>query len=167
MTLGDVFQAIGNNPYWVVCYFIAIPIVAYLASIFGEGEGDLPPWTFFYSILVFLVTIPGIFAITLNVYLFLFEKQSVFDTNVYTQILPVVSMFITLFLVRKNTCFEDIPGFGKLSGLVMILVAMMAFMWVLEKTHIIAITFLPAQWFFFGFLAMLAIVIFGWRKLFS
>jgi len=141
--------------------------VALLAGIFGKGEGELPPWNYFYSFLVFAVTIPGIFAVTLNIYLFLFERQSVFDANIYTQILPVVSMLGTLFLTRRNICFEDIPGFGKLSGLVMILTALIAFMWVLEKTHIIAITFLPAQWFFIGFLGVLAIVIFGWKKLFS
>jgi hypothetical protein len=167
MTLGECFEHIGNNPTWVLFYFLAIPFVAILAGYFGKGEGDLPPWNYFYSGLVFLVTIPGIFAITLNVYLFLFERQPIFETNIYTQILPIVSMLVTLYIVRKNIAFDEIPGFGKLSGLVLILLALIAFMWVLEKTHIIAITFLPAQWFFFGFLGMLAIVIFGWKKLFS
>jgi len=167
MTLGECFQAIGENPSTTLFYFLAIPFVATLAWYFGKDEGNQAPWNFLYSFLVYLVTIPGIFAITLNIYLFLFERQSVFDANIYTQILPIISMIATLYIIRRNICFEDIPGFGKLSGLVMILTALIAFMWVLEKTHIIAITFLPAQWFLFGFIAVLVIIRLGWSKMFS
>ncbi len=167
MTLGDCFEAIGNNPSWILFYFLAIPLVAFLAWIFGKEEGTATPWNYLYSLLAYFTTLPGIFAITLNVYLFLFERQSVFDANIYTQILPILSMILTLYLIRRNVCFEDIPGFGKLSGLVMILTALIAFMWVLEKTHIIAITFLPAQWFLIGFLLVIVICVIGWKKLFS
>ncbi len=133
MTLGDCFTYIGNNPSWVLFYFIAIPFLAFLAWIFGKEEGTNPPWNFLYAGLVYLVAIPGIFAITLNIYLFLFERQPILETNLYSQVLPIGSMVLTFYMIRKNVCFEDIPGFGKLSGLIMILTALIAFMWFLEK----------------------------------
>lgn len=167
MTLGDCFQSIGENPTWVLFYFIAIPFLAFLAWIFAKEEGDLPPWTFLYSALVYLVAVPGIFAITLNIYLFLFERQPIFDVNLYTQILPIGSMILTFYLIRKNICFEDVPGFGKLSGLIMILTCLIAIMWFLEKTYIIAITSFPIHYLLIGFIFLLVVIRFGWSKMFS
>ena len=104
---------------------------------------------------------------TLNVYLFLFERQSVFDTNIFTQILPLLSMIITLWLVRKNVSFDDIPGFDKIGGLIMIIAALIVFMWFLEKTHILIITVVPFSYFLILFIVLLVIIRFGWKKLFS
>lgn len=167
MTLGDCFNQIGQNPTWVLFYFLGIPIVALLTWYFGKDEGTNPPWNYLYSTLIYIVAIPGIFAITLNVYLFLFERQSVFDANLYTQVLPIFSMILTLYLVRKNVCFEDVPGFGKLSGLIMILTSLIVIMWFLEKTHIIAFTIIPIQWLLLGFIVLLVFIRFGFSKMFS
>ncbi len=167
MTLGECFEAIGKNPNWVLFYFIAVPLVAFLAWIFGKNEGTKEPWNYLYAMLVYLICIPGIFAITLNIYLFLFERQSVFDANIFTQILPIISMFITLFLIRRNVCFEDIPGFGKLSGLVLIIASLMGLMWFLEKTRIFIFSFLPAQWILIIFVAAIVFIAVGWKRMFS
>jgi FlaA1/EpsC-like NDP-sugar epimerase len=142
-------------------------LTALLASIFGRNEGAKSPWKQLYTVLVYLTCIPGIFAVTLNVYLFLFERQSVFDTNIFTQILPIFSMIITLWLVRKNVSFDDIPGFDKIGGLIMIIAALIIFMWFLEKTHILAITVVPFSYFLILFIVLLVIIRFGWKKLFT
>ena len=90
-----------------------------------------------------------------------------FDTNIFTQILPIVSMIITLWLVRKNVSFDDIPGFDKIGGLIMIISALIIFMWILEKTHILAITVVPFSYFIILFVALLVFSRFGWKKMFS
>jgi len=167
MTLGDCFDYVGNNPSWILFYFIAVPFLAFITWQIAKDEGDTPPWTYLYTLLVYLVAIPGIFAITLNVYLFLFERQPIFDTNLYTQILPIASMGLSLYLIRKNVCFEDIPGFGKLSGLIMILTALIAVMWFLEKTFIVAFTSFPIHYLLVGFVFLLVIVRFGWSRIFG
>jgi len=167
MTLGDFFNAISDNPSIACFLFVSVPLTAFLASIFGKNEGAKRPWKELYSILVYLACIPGIFAITLNVYLFLFERQSVMDTNIYTQIVPVVSMFLTLWLIRKNVSFDEIPGFDKMGGLIMIIAALIIFMWILEKTHIFAITIIPFSYFILLFIGLLVIIRFGWKQMFS
>jgi hypothetical protein len=154
MTLGEFFDAVSNNPVIILFYFIAIPLTAVLAGLLGKGEGHLSPWKYLYSTLVYLVSIPGIFAITLNIYLFLFEKRSIMDANIYTQILPVLVMILTLWIIRRNLSFDEIPGFDKLSGLMTVIVAILTLMWILEKTHIIAFTFMP----FHYVLIMLAVL---------
>ena len=165
MTLGDFFDYIGQHPTTFLFFYLALPITAALALFFGKGEGHRSPWKYMYSVLVYLSAIPGIFAITLNAYLFLFERQSIMNADVITQIVPVLSMFLTLYLVRKNVSFDDVPGFGKISALIFIISALIILMWILEKTHIFAITIIPFALFIGFFLALLFLVVLGWKRL--
>jgi len=165
MTLGEFFQLLSDSPSLIIFYFLAIPLTAGLAYVFGKGEGDISPWKYLYTTLVYLVCIPGIFAVSLNVYLFLFEQMSIMDTNLYTQVLPIFSMIVSLALIRKNTCFEDIPGFGKLAGLIMVISALLAVMWFLDRTHIIAITVIPFYYVLIIILVALFLIRLGAKKL--
>lgn len=143
MTLGEFFTLCGENPAVMLGFFLLIPLIALLAWLFSNGQGHLSPWKYLFSILIYLVCIPGIFAVTLSVYLFLFERRSILDTNVYTQILPILSMVITLILIRKQVDLNLVPGFGKISGLITILSVLIILMWIIDKTHIYSITFMP------------------------
>lgn len=167
MTLKEFFDLLATNPEILIFFFIACPLTALLAWLLGKGEGHISPWKYLYTYLIYVVCIPGIFAVTLNIYLFLFERQSVFDADIWTQILPIFSMIATLLLIRKNVSFDQIPGFGKLSGLLLIIAAILVIMWFVDRTHIIAITFVPFYQAVLGFLIMLAIALFGWKKLTS
>ncbi len=143
MTLGEFFEWTGENPVLLLSYFIGIPLIALLAGAFSKGEGHLSPWKYLYSTLIYLVAIPGIFAVTLSIYLFLFERRSIMDTNLYTQVLPILSMVATILIIKKQVSLDLIPGFDKISGLILIIASMMALMWIIDKTHIYAITFMP------------------------
>ena len=167
MTVGELFNLLTQNPAIILFYFIAIPLTAFLALIFGKEEGNLSPWNYLYGSLVYLACIPGIFAVTLNVYLFLFERISLFNANIYTQVIPILSMFLTLWLIRKNVDFDDIPGFGKLSGLMIILGGILTFMWILDRTRIIAISIIPFHWVLLIFAGVLIIIWYGWKKIFQ
>lgn len=165
MTLGDFFRICSENPSILLFYMIVVPLTAVLAWIFGKGEGHLSPWKYLYSFLVYLTCIPGIFAITLSIYLFLFERRSIMETNVYTQILPVLSMIVTLMLIRKNVSLDDVPGFGRLSGLIMIITAVIALLWILDRMRIFAITFIPFIWILVLFLVIILVAIVGIRRM--
>lgn len=143
MTLGEFFEVMNQNPALILFFFIAVPLSAGLAWVFGKGEGHLSPWKYFYCAIVYLACVPGIFAITLNLYQFLFERMPVREMNIYTQILPLISMGLSLYLVRKNVSLDEIPGFGKLSALLLIILVMLAIMWGLDRTRLIAFTGFP------------------------
>jgi hypothetical protein len=165
MTLGEFFEVCANNPSIVIFYFVAVPLTAFLASIFGKNEGHLSPWKYLYSALVYLACVPGIFSITLSIYLFLFERHSIMDTNIYTQILPMFSMFATLILIWRNVKLDQIPGFDKLSGLLILITVILSLLWILDRTRIIAFTFIP-----FIYVVLILIVLFvlarlAWIKL--
>lgn len=167
MTLQEFFELLAQNPQFILAFFGLIPFTALVAGILGKGEGHLAPWSYLYSTLIYLVAIPGIFAITLNVYLFIFERRSIMQTDIYTQILPILSMVITLLLIKRNVDLDLIPGFGKLSGLIMMILSVFVILWIIEKTHIFAITFIPFQYFLLFFVGLLVIVRLGWNKLFK
>jgi len=167
MTLGDLFDMIAGNPSLALFYLMAVPLTAFLAFIFGKGQGKETPWRELYAALVYLICIPGIFAITLNVYFFLFERQSIMEANIFTQVLPIISMLITLWAIRLNTCWEDIPGFGRLGGLVTLIFILFTIMWILEKTHIFVISIMPFYYFIILLLILLVASRFAVKSMIS
>ena len=164
MTLGEFFDLLTANPSVVLFYVIALPLTAFLSCIFAKHEGHLSPWKYVHSALIYLACIPGIFAITLNVYLFLFERQPIMETNLYTQVLPIITMGITLYFISQNVSLKTIPGFGKLSGLLMALMALFFLMWFMEKTRLLVFSYLPIQYVFIGIIALLVIVRLGTKR---
>ena len=167
MTLGEFFLKVGESPALILFYFVSIPLLAFLMWLWTKDEGHKAPWAYIYSALVYLVCIPGIFAITLSAYLFLFERKSIFDTDMYLQILPLLSMVATLWLIKLNVEFKSIPGFGRLSSLMAVITVVMSLLWILEKTRIFAITFVPFQYVIIMMLGIFAVIFFGSRRVFK
>jgi len=143
MTLAEFFMWCGSHPGWMLAYFVGIPALTAVAYAFSSGEAHLSPWRYLFAGLIYLVAIPGIFALVLNIYLFLFERRSVMDTNLFTQVLPVLSMVATFVLVGKRVQLGHVPGMDRLSSLSLVLGVLIALLWFVDRTHIIAITFLP------------------------
>lgn len=166
MNLQEVFQFVSDHPTFLIVFFLAVPAMAYLCGTQITGNEKALPWLKIYAILVYLACIPGIFAITLNVYLFLFERQSIWQMNLVTQLLPIVSMVFTLIFIKQKVPFDLIPGFGKLSGFMTIIAAMMGIMWFIDRTHIYAVTFIPFSYIAIGFVVLLVLIRWGWSKMF-
>lgn len=159
MTLQEFLDSCAQNPSLIILYFLCLPLTAFIASILGKGEAHLSPWKYLYSVLMYLACIPGIFAITLNIYLFLFERRSIFEADMFSQILPIIVMIVTLLLIRRNTRFEEIPGFNRLGGLLLIIGALLSAMWFLDKTHIVVFSYMP----FYVVLIILAVLLIAIR----
>ncbi len=167
MTLKELFDVIGDNPTYVVFYFAIIPFTAILGGLFGKDEGHLTPWKQLYATLIYMVSIPGIFAVTLNIYLFLFERRSVMDTDIYNQILPIVSMLLTFGIIRKNVNLDNIPGFGKLGALVTMIACTLGIMWFIDRTHIVVFSYVRFEKVILIFVGLLIAIRFGWYRIFG
>lgn len=165
MTLQEFFEYLTNNPANIIFYFAIIPFAALLAGWLGKGEGHLSPWKYLYATLVYMACVPGILAVALNVYLFLFEKQSIFDADIFTQILPILSMMLTIIIIRRNVDLDDVPGFEKLSGLIMMISAVLIIMFFLDRTRIYIFSYLPLGNAIIAFIVLLLVIRFGWRRL--
>ncbi|MCO6476983.1 MAG: hypothetical protein J5I94_10210 [Phaeodactylibacter sp.] len=167
MTLRELFQLLAGHPEYIIFYFAIIPVMAFLAGILGKGEGHLSPWRYLYSTLIYFVCVPGIFSITVSIYNFLFNRGSIMDADVFAQVLPVLSMVITLLLIRRNVNLDHIPGFDKLSGLITVITAVFILMWVADRTRIIVFSYLPFQYVILIFIALLLAIRYGWRRAFG
>lgn len=167
MTLNEFFDLVTANPAYVIFYFCIIPFAALLAGWLGKGEGHIAPWKYLYSTLIYLICVPGIFAITVSVYQFLFERRSIWEADVYTQVLPIISMILTLQIVRRNVNLDYIPGFDKLGGLVMVITAALAIMWFIDRLRIIAFTFIRFEFVILFLIGLIIIIRYGWSKAFS
>ena len=167
MTLGDFFGLMSQNPSIILFYFIALPLSALLAWLLGRGDGHASPWKYFYCGIIYLACVPGIFAITLSVYQFLFERMPISQMNIYTQILPLVSMFLTIFLVKKNVNLDQIPGFGKLPALMVIILVIFGLMWALDRTRIIAFTGFPFSYIIIILAVLFVVVRIAMRRISS
>jgi hypothetical protein len=134
----------------------------------GRGEGHLSPWKYLYAAIVYLVCVPGIFAAALAVYLFLFEQGgSIFNVNLLTQALPVAAMLVTLNVIRRNVEFGYIPGFGKLTDLMMTIFTMFLLMYLLNRLRLVAWVYIPVQWLVLIVAGILLVVRFGLKRLTS
>ncbi len=166
MSLGEFIGYMGNNPAFALFFFFIIPIAALLGNFMAKGEGHESPWCIYYSVLIYLAVIPGIFAILLNLYHMFFEKRSIYDMNVMMEILPVLSMILTLFLIKKNVDFKDIPGFGKMTGFLGTIAGLMLLFFILEKSHLIVFSYLPFQWLILILVVLFLAIRFGTKYMF-
>jgi hypothetical protein len=164
MTLQDVFIAVGDYRTTTILFFVLLPVLALAIGIIGGTKDHLSPWKYFYSVIVYLVSIPGVFAVGFNAYLFLFQRQDIMQTNLLLQVLPILSMVITVFILKRNIKLDFIPGFDKIYGFWLMLFAAMFLMWLLEKIRIVVFSFLPFQYLLFIFLLLFGAIYFGWRK---
>lgn len=168
MTLRELFDYLNANPLSVAAYFLLLLFMAILAGLLGKGEGHLSPWKYLYSAMVYMVCVPGIFAAALGVYLFLFEQgTSIYNLNLLTQVLPIAAMLITLNVVQRNVPFRAIPGFGRLTDLIMTIFSVFVLMFFLNRLHLVAWVHVPVQWLILIVVGLLLVVRFGLKRLSS
>lgn len=167
MTLQNIFESATTNNLVLIYYFLVIPILALVIGLISGKEARENPWRYMFSVITYLVCVPGIFSIVLCAYLMAFEQQSMLEVNVLVYFLPIVSMFGTLAVVKQKIDLVDVPGFGRISGLIMVLAATFVLVLLLQKTRI-WIVFVGSIWHLVGVVAILFLLIkFGADKFMS
>ncbi len=107
---------ISNNTFLHAGFFLIIPLASWIIGFtHGKGGGSRSPWKFIYAFLVYCICIPGIFATVVTTYSFFFHKQNLLDLNMLITFAPILSMAITLGIIRHNADFSQLPGGDRLS----------------------------------------------------
>jgi hypothetical protein len=166
MTLQQFFESVSQNPGYLIWFLCALPLITLVIGLWISDLQQAYKLRSLYAILAWLACVPGIFAVTLNIYLFLFERQSIWQMNLITQVLPVVSMFFTLYFIKRQLPFEHVPGFEKLLGFVTLMAAVMGIMWFVDRTRIMVFSYMPFQYIIIGFIVLLLMIRFGLKKMF-
>jgi hypothetical protein len=74
-------------------------------------------------------------------------------------------MAATVMIIRKQVNLDLIPGFDKISGLILIIATLMCLMWIIDKTQIYSITFMPFYVVILILLAGFFVIRMGLKKL--
>ncbi len=137
MTTRDLIQLAGQHPVGLLLAFVAPPVLAWLAGRgHGNEQGKHAPWKYLYALLVYLVCVPGMFAAVITAYTLFFSGESLLDANLLVYFLPLASMVATLVLIRKNVSLDDVPGFDRLTGLMVMVGGSFVIALVIQKTRI-------------------------------
>ena len=154
MTLNDIIGITGNNPLILLLIFTILPGIAFiLPMIHRRTIMAMSPWRYVYTVLIYLVAFPGILSFVFVGYTLFFTKSNLMNVNVLVYFLPIVSMVVTLIVMKKHVSFDDIPGFDRIYGLMTMIAMTFVFILIIEKTRI---------WLFFGgsIFFLIAIVVF-------
>jgi len=142
MTVRDLIQLAGRHPLVLVAAFVVPPLLAWLLGQMHErGRGGTTPWKYLYAVLVHLACVPGMFAAVITAYTLFFSHENLVDADLLVYFLPILSMIATLVFIRKNVPFDEVPGFDRLSGLMVMVGCSFAVALAIQKTNI---------WLFFG-----------------
>ncbi len=142
MTARELVMFASQYPWHLTAYFVVVPVLSVLVGIaHGPGRGILAPWKYLYSLLIHLACVPGILATILTGYALFFTRENLLDANLVVYIFPIVSMALTLILIRRTVSFDDIPGFDRISGLIVLLAVTFVLVLGIQRTRI---------WLFFG-----------------
>ncbi len=151
MTLRHLIDTVGHHPLVLLALFAALPAAAWITGrLHRRGQGGEPPWRYAYAVLVYLACVPGILAAVVAGYLLFFTGESLLDVNLLVFLVPPAAMIATLLVMRRATDFDDVPGFDRLTGLMVMIGVSFAFALGVHKTRI---------WLSFGFpiLSLLAV----------
>ena len=165
MTVEQIINQLGNYPSIILSYFGIMLGVSLLGLLLVKERNFKSPINYLYGGLVYLVAIPGLLSVILLLYSFFFLNTNILQLDIVTYYVPIVFMIATLLIIKKTIPLKRIPGFDRLSGLVMLILSAFIITYVLQRMmfgvfFIGSFTYLIA---FFG-LILLGLKI-GWNKL--
>lgn len=97
-------------------------MLAWLMTRFSvPQEGPLSAWDYGYSVLIYLVGIPGTISVVLIGYSLFMVRQNLLEVDFLVYFMPVISMVVTFLLIGRSSDFDRLPGFERLSGLMMLI----------------------------------------------
>ena len=157
MTISDLAAVLAAHPWPIVILFCGLPPVAYLfGKLHGEGRGRQAPYKYVYSVLIYASCVPAMFVAVLLAYMLFFLRANLMEVNVLVYFLPLLSVIVTVAIIRRFVELAEIPGFGRLAGLMVLLGVTFGVTLAIMKTRI---------WVFFGgslwALLLIAIAVFG------
>jgi hypothetical protein len=137
MSINDFIKFIGKHPLASVLALASVPLATFLWGLLHKrGRSSEPPWKYGYSVLVYLACIPGMLSAVLVCYSLFFTHSNLLNANALAYFLPLLTMALTLVMIRGRADFASLPGFGRLSGLMILIAISFALALVIDRTRI-------------------------------
>ncbi|MBI5218806.1 MAG: hypothetical protein HY958_07745 [Bacteroidia bacterium] len=168
MTLDQFYKTAEDFSTPVFIFACSVPVLALILNWLSGKEKEKPaPWKYLYSILIYLVTVPGILQAIITGYLLFILKESLMKLDLIIYILPIISMIVTLVIIARSASLKSIPGFDRLSGLMTMIGISIILALIISKTNI-WLFFGGSMFLFFILIAILFLILkIGSKKLFK
>jgi len=122
MSVKDFILFVEQYSTGIGLVFILIPLTSFLVGkMHPRKEKIVSPLRYVYSFLVYLTCVPGMLSAVVTAYSLFFLRANLLEVNFLIYFLPMVSMFVTLMIIARNVTLDDIPGFDRLSDLMVLL----------------------------------------------
>lgn len=166
MTLQELLDLQENNQWIWLGILLGVPLLAVLGRLLGGEDLKDSPVRYFFGLLVYAAVVPGMLAIAACVHLFTVGDGDFLQVNVLVYFLPILTMLISLALIHRFIPLSSVPGFGRLSGLLMVAGVLGLVIFFLKRTFI-GLIFFGSIWSLAGFFAVLVFVFVVGIQMFS
>lgn len=133
MTINEAVTNLSAYPEIVLIYFGATVISPLLLNLIYKQEKRQKFIELLYSIIIYAVAVPGILSASLLLYVMFLLKANILSLDALVYFVPTVSMAAVFFIISRKARFSDLPGFGRLSGLMLMLLAVYAVIFILYQ----------------------------------
>lgn len=121
MTVEGLITAVAQDKIALIFLFLLLPCAALMLNKLTSLRGMVPPYTYIYSVTIYITCICGILSICIWIYTATFQMKSLLDLNFFIYYLPIVSMVATLVLIKKQIKLSELPWYGEFYELVILL----------------------------------------------
>lgn len=144
MSIQDMMDKLGNFELIHILAVFLFPPLCALIMVLLQPKSHYDPSRvrkYIYSLLVYLVCVPGMLSCTLTGYTMFFSRQNLLDVNAFVYFFPILTMIATLVIIARKNVLADLPGVDRLYSLMIILLISFGTALAIQKTRI---------WIFFG-----------------
>jgi amino acid transporter len=137
MSINDFLAFVDGHALVSALAMAAAPVGALIWTVVHKPEDSArAPWKHGYSVFVYLACIPGMFSAVLVGYALFFTHENLLSANALVYFLPLAAMAATLVVIRRRVTWKELPGFGRLSGLMLMIALSFALALLMDKTRI-------------------------------
>ena len=165
MTANDFIQSVTQYQNEILIYFAVIPLLAFLFALVTSRKMFETGVKYIYSALIYLSFIPGTVSLVLVLYSLFFLKMNLLHANVLVYFLPIVSMIITIIFIKKKVSLKAIPGFERLSGIMVVTLITLGLIYLLQKMFVGVIFFASIKYLILLFIIVFVILKLSLKKL--
>ncbi|MBQ49524.1 MAG: hypothetical protein CMP10_19245 [Zetaproteobacteria bacterium] len=155
MSIEDVIESIAAYGAILGLVSVSLPLLAWVLGFWAK-KGDKGHWLIYvYACLIYLVCLPGILAVVLTAYHLFFLKANLLQVNILVYFAPIAVMITTLTIIHKRVNFDDVPGFDRIQGLMILMGICFVLALVIQKSFVVF-------GFFAGFRGLLLLAGIAW-----
>lgn len=166
MTIQEIIDWFGANPSFLVIYFIIATVISVIGLFFFKDKSFVSNLKYLYTVLIYGVVVPGMLSLILILYNLFVFKVNLLEVDIYSYYLPIVAAILNIVIIKKTTSLDKIPGFGRLSGLFMMVMIAFVITYILQRMFF-------GVFFMGGFIHLIGLFIvlliglrIGWKKIF-